>query len=68
MRIGSEDYKPINLPVEFEVDDLEVTITYKILKNKGDCDVPNSIRQIDIKKIAEKKLAKADFVVTRCLC
>lgn len=52
--IGSKNYKPVNLPVEFEVDGLEVTLTYKTLKEKGDCYVPNSITQINIKKIAER--------------
>lgn len=54
VRTPSEDYKPVNLPVEFEVDGLTVTVTYMILKEKGDCDAPNSIRQINIKKIVEK--------------
>ena len=53
VRIDSENYKPVNLPAGFEVDDLAVTLTYEVLKEKGDCDVPNSIRQINIKKIAE---------------
>lgn len=54
VRINSEDYKPVNLPEKFEVDDLAVIVTYNVLKEKGDCDIPNSIRQIDIKKIVEK--------------
>lgn len=51
--IDEELFKPLNLPSEFEEDGLVVEITYKILKKKGDCDTPNSIRQIHIKKIAE---------------
>jgi hypothetical protein len=54
IQIGSNEFKPINLAKDYQIDQLQVRVKFEVLKSKANCGIApstfNEIRLEDIKR------------------
>ncbi len=42
IRLGNQQFQPQNLPLEFQIDGLDVSVTYRLVRSKADCPNPQN--------------------------